>query len=73
MFLSLLKIYICLFYCCSHFEDLGIDRNIILEWILAKYVGRLWAAFICLRIATSGGLFEHSDEVSGSIKCGEFD
>jgi hypothetical protein len=31
------------------------DCRIILEWILGKYDGRLWAGFIWLRIGTSGG------------------
>jgi hypothetical protein len=33
-------------------ENLGVDRKIILEWIL----GRVWTRFIWLRIGTSGGL-----------------
>jgi hypothetical protein len=30
----------------DHSEDLGVDERIILEWILQKYGGRLWTAFI---------------------------
>jgi hypothetical protein len=37
-------------------EDLGIDGNIILEWILGKYVGKVWTGFICFRIGIGGGL-----------------
>jgi hypothetical protein len=40
----------------SHSEDLDIDGNIILEWILGKHSGKLWTGFIWLRIGTSGGL-----------------
>jgi hypothetical protein len=36
-------------------EDVGVDGRIILEWILGKYVGRLWNGFIWLRISASGG------------------
>jgi len=37
-------------------EDLGLDRRIILEWVLEKYGGKLWTGFISLRIGTGGGL-----------------
>jgi hypothetical protein len=37
----------------DHMEDLGIDRRIILEWILKKQVGRVWNEFIWLRTGTS--------------------
>ena len=30
----------------DHLEDIGIDRRIILEWILEKLVGRIWTGFI---------------------------
>jgi hypothetical protein len=37
-------------------EDLHVDGRIILEWILVKYIGKVWTGFIWLRIGTSGGL-----------------
>jgi hypothetical protein len=40
----------------SHSEDLGVDVEIILEWILGKYVGKVWIVVMWLRIGTSGGL-----------------
>jgi hypothetical protein len=39
--------------------DLGIDGRVILKFILKKYGVRVWAAFIKLRIGSSGGFFEH--------------
>jgi len=36
-----------------HSEDLGIDRKIIIEWILWKYDGKVWIGFIWLRIETN--------------------
>jgi hypothetical protein len=38
-------------------EDLVIDGKIILKWILGKYVGRVWAGCIWLKIGTNGGVF----------------
>jgi len=32
----------------------------------------LWAGFIWLRIRTFGGMCEHDNELSGSIRGGEF-
>jgi hypothetical protein len=40
----------------DHLENLGVDGTIILEWILEKYVGRVWNGFIWLWIGTSGGI-----------------
>jgi hypothetical protein len=39
----------------DHLEDLGVDGK-ILEWILGKEGGKVWAGFIWLRIGTSCGL-----------------
>jgi hypothetical protein len=30
----------------DHFEDIEVNERIILEWILGKYVGKLWTGFI---------------------------
>jgi len=35
----------------NHIEDLGVDGQIILEWIL----GKVWTRFIWLRTGTSDG------------------
>jgi hypothetical protein len=40
----------------DHLEDVGVDRRIILEWILGKQGGKVWTGFIWIRIGTSGGL-----------------
>jgi hypothetical protein len=37
-------------------QNLGIDGNIILEWILGRYGGKVWTGFIWLMIGTSGGV-----------------
>jgi hypothetical protein len=39
----------------DHFEDLGIDGKIILEWILGKEGGIVWTGCVWLWIGTSGG------------------
>jgi len=38
----------------DHSEDLGVDRRIILEYILRKYGRKVWTGFIWLRKWTSG-------------------
>jgi len=37
-------------------EELHMDGNILLEWILEKYGWKLWTEFTLLRIGTSGRL-----------------
>jgi hypothetical protein len=39
----------------DHLEDLGVDRKIILEWMLGTQGERLWTGCIWPRIETSGG------------------
>jgi hypothetical protein len=51
--------------------DLGIDGWIILNWILEKWDGEVWTGSSWLRIGTAG-CCECGNELSGSIKCGEF-
>jgi hypothetical protein len=57
----------------SHLEDLRVGGRIILKWILKKYYG--WGLGLDLSGAREGklaGCFEHGNEPSGSIKCGNF-
>jgi hypothetical protein len=37
----------------DYLEDLDVDGRIILEWLLKKYVGKLWNGFTWLSIGTS--------------------
>jgi len=37
----------------DHLEDLDVDGEITLEWILGKYGGMVWNGFIWLRTGTS--------------------
>jgi hypothetical protein len=37
-------------------EDLGVDRKILLQWILGKQGGKVWTGLIWLRVGTSGRL-----------------
>jgi hypothetical protein len=40
----------------DHSEDLGVDRKIILEWILGEEGWGMWTGCIWLRIGASGEL-----------------
>jgi hypothetical protein len=51
-----------------HAEDLDIDARIILEYVLGKQGWKLWTEIIWFRIGIRGGLCEHGNEISGSIK-----
>jgi hypothetical protein len=39
----------------NYSEDLDVDGNIILEWILGKWGSKVWTVYIWLRLGTSGG------------------
>jgi hypothetical protein len=39
----------------DHLEDLGVDRRIILKWILKMWAREAWPGLIWLRIRTGGG------------------
>jgi hypothetical protein len=53
-------------------EVLGVGGRIILEWILGKQGGKVWTAFIWLRIGTDGGSCEYGNEPLVSMKGTEF-
>jgi len=42
-----------------------------IEMDLENSDGKVWTAYICFRIGTSGGLFEWGNDSMGSIKRGE--
>ena len=44
----------------------------VLRWILRKWEGVVGTGWSWLRIGKGGGRFEYGNELSGSIKCGEF-
>jgi hypothetical protein len=41
----------------DHLEDLGINRKIILKWILTNHVGRACTRLFWLRTGTGGEVF----------------
>jgi hypothetical protein len=57
----------------DHSEDLSVDGKTIQELILRKQGGKVWNRCIWLRIGTSGGSCEHSNEPTGFMwGVGEF-
>ena len=56
----------------DHLGDQDVDGRIILRWIFRKWEGVVGTGWSWLRIGTGGGRFEYGNELSGSIKCGEF-
>jgi hypothetical protein len=39
-----------------HLEDIGINKQKTLKWIVNKYDAMLWTGFILFMIGTSGGI-----------------
>jgi hypothetical protein len=39
-----------------HLIEQGVDRRILLKWVLGKYVPRVWFRFIRFRTGTAGRL-----------------
>jgi len=57
----------------DHLEDPCVDGRIILHWIFKKWNGEPWTGLIRFKIGTvGGGAFECSNDLTGSIKCGNF-
>ena len=52
--------------------DPDVDGRIILRWIFRKWEGVVGTGWSWLRIERGGGTCEYGNELSGSIKCGEF-
>jgi hypothetical protein len=56
----------------DHLKDLGVDGTIVLKWIFKKWDGEPWTGLSWLRIGQVAGACECCNELSDSIKCGEF-
>ena len=54
----------------NHWGDPDVDGRIILRRIFRKWKGVVGTGWSWLRIGT--GICEYGEELSGSIKCGEF-
>jgi hypothetical protein len=53
----------------DHWGDQGVGGRIILKWIFRKWEGVVGTGWSWLRIGTD---CEYSNELSSTIKCGEF-
>ena len=57
----------------DHWGDLGVNVWIILGWICRRWDVGMWTGLGWPRTGTGGGrACECGNELSGSIKCGEF-
>ena len=56
----------------DHWGDLGVDGWIILGWISRSLDVGIWTGLGWPRIERGGGTCECGNELSGSVKCGEF-
>jgi hypothetical protein len=56
----------------NHWGDPSVDGRIILGWIFGKWDVGVWTGWSYLMIGTGGGTCGYGEELSGSIKCGEF-
>jgi len=55
----------------DHWGDPDVDGRILLRWIFGKWEG-VETGWSWLRKGQVAGTCEYGDELSGSIKCGEF-
>jgi hypothetical protein len=51
----------------DHSEDIGVNGQIILDWMLGKHSGKVWTGRIWLSKGTVAGSFEHGKEPSDSV------
>jgi len=56
----------------DHLEDPDLDGRIVLRWIFRKWNVQLWTGLIWFRMGQVAGTCKRGNELSGSIKCGEF-
>ena len=56
----------------DHWGNLGVDRRIILGWISRRWDVGIWTGLSWCRIETGGVNCDCSNELSGSVKYGEF-
>ena len=59
-------------FCLLLCSLVGEDGRIILRWIFRKWDVRARTGSSWVRIGTVGGHCECGNELSGSVKCGEF-
>jgi len=56
----------------DNWGDPDVDGRIILRWIFRKWEVVVGTGWSCLRIERDGGTCKYGNELSDSIKCGEF-
>jgi hypothetical protein len=56
----------------DHLGEPGVDGRIILRWIFRKWDVWVWTGSSWLSEGQMAGTYKCGNELSGSIKCGEF-
>ena len=56
----------------NHWGDLGVDGWIILGWISRRWDVGVWTGLGWPRVETVADACKCGNELSGSVKCGEF-
>ena len=56
----------------DHWGDLGVDGWIILGWISRRWDVGIWTGFGLAQDRQVADVCECGNELSGSVKCGEF-
>ena len=56
----------------DNLHDVGVDGSVALKCLLKKYDGKAWSGFSSSLQRQAMGLCGQCNELTGSIKCGDF-
>lgn len=56
----------------QYIVDIGVEKRIVLKWILERWNKRVSTGFMWMRIGKLEGFCEHGNEYAGSMQFWEF-